>query len=204
MPHQSSILIVDDEELIRETLCLDFQNMGYLAEIAASGEEACALLSGKQYDLIITDLVMQGIDGLEVLRQAKSRHADQIVFVLTGYGEMYSAIEALRLEADDYLLKPYHPDELMQRVAKSLADRTLRQKVQFSGSMLSICSECKKVRDREPDENGEERWISIEQFVSKTICSGLSHGICPDCYQRKMDELSEMIRDGRIKPHDDS
>ncbi|WP_310599388.1 response regulator [Desulfobulbus sp.] len=200
MPQQASILIVDDEELIRESLRLDFQDMGYRTEIAASGEEACALLQEKEYDLIVTDLIMKEIGGLEVLRQAKGKHADQIVFILTGYGELNSAIEALRLGADDYLLKPYNHDELMLRVAKSLTGRTLRQKVQFYESMLSICSDCKKVRDSEPDENGEERWISIEEFVSKTTGSDLSHGICPDCYRRKMDELSEMIRRGRIKP----
>jgi len=203
MPQQASILIVDDEELIRESLRLDFQEMGYITETAVSGEEACALLKEKEYDLIVTDLIMKGIGGLEVLRQAKDKHVDQIVFILTGYGELNSAIEALRLGADDYLLKPYNHDELMLRVAKSLTGRTLRQKIQFYESMLSICSECKKMRDSgEPEEKGEERWISIEQFVRKTTGSPLSHSICPDCYQRKMGELSEMIRLGRIKPRD--
>ncbi|MCL2459453.1 MAG: response regulator [Desulfobulbus sp.] len=200
MPQQASILIVDDEELIRESLRLDFQDMGYLTEVAVSGEEACSLLKEKEYDLIVTDLIMREIDGLEVLRQAKDKHVNQIVFILTGYGELNSAIEALRLGADDYLLKPYNHDELMLRAAKSLTGRTLRQKAHLYESMLSICSECKKMRDSEPDENGEERWVSIEQFISKTTGSDLSHGICPDCYQRKMEELSEMIRLGLIKP----
>jgi DNA-binding NtrC family response regulator len=201
MVHQASILIVDDEELTRESLRLDFQGMGYATETAANGEEACARLREKEYDLIVTDLVMNGIDGLEVLRQAKSRHADQIVFILTGYGELHSAIEALRLEADDYLLKPYNHDELMLRVAKALSDRAVRQRDQFWDTMLSICSECKRVRSSEADEDGTERWISIEQFVSKATGSSLSHGICPDCYRHKMDELSKMIKNGRIKPH---
>ncbi|WP_084312778.1 response regulator [Desulfobulbus elongatus] len=199
MPHQTSILIVDDEELIRENLRLDLLDMGYAVELAANGEEACARLE-KEYDLIVTDLIMEGIDGMEVLRRAKNKCPDQIVFILTGYGELHSAIEALRLGADDYLLKPYNHDELMLRVAKSLAGRSLRQKVRLYESMLSICSECKKVRDSEPDENGEVRWISIEQFVSKATGSDLSHGICPDCYRRKMEELAEMIQGGRIRP----
>ncbi|MCL2790969.1 MAG: response regulator [Desulfobulbus sp.] len=200
MSHQTTILIVDDEELIRESLRLDFQEMGYAIDTAASGEEACARLAEKQYDLVVTDLIMQGVDGLEVLRQAKSRDADQIVLILTGYGELHSAIKALRLEADDYLLKPYDHDELMLRVTKSLANRAVRQRTRSGESMLSICSDCKKVRDSDPDENDEEHWINIEQFVSKTTGSSLSHGICPGCYRNKMNELAEMIRRGQIKP----
>jgi len=196
---QASILIVDDEELIRENIRLDLLDIGYAVELAASGEEAVSRLT-KEYDLIITDLIMEGLDGIEVLRQAKSRRPDQAVFILTGYGELESAIEALRLGADDYLLKPYSHDELILRVAKCLTGRTLRQTVRLYESMLSICSECKKVRDNEPDKNGDIRWISIEQFVSKATGSDLSHGICPDCYRRKMAELTEMIRRGQISP----
>jgi len=196
---QASILIVDDEELIRENLRLDLLDMGYTVDVAASGEEAVALLA-KEYDLIVTDLIMEGLDGLEVLRCAKSRRSDQAVFILTGYGELESAIEALRLGADDYLLKPYNHDELVLRVAKNLAARPPQPVARLSESFLSICSECKKVRDDESDNQDEPSWISIEQFVSKATGSDLSHGICPDCYQRKMAEFSEMIRRGRIFP----
>ena len=196
---QASILIVDDEELIRENLRLDLSELGYAVDTAENGSRALALLE-KEYDLVVTDLIMDEVDGIELLRQAKAKRPDQAVFILTGYGELESAIEALRLGADDYLLKPYNHDELILRVAKSMADRNLRQTVQLYESLLSICSECKKVRDSKPDENGEVRWISIEQFVSQATGSDLSHGICPDCYQRKMAELQDMIRNGRIMP----
>jgi DNA-binding response OmpR family regulator len=196
---QASILIVDDEELIRENLRLDLSELGYAVDTAENGSRALTLLE-KEYDLIVTDLIMAEVDGIELLRQAKAKRPDQAVFILTGYGELESAIEALRLGADDYLLKPYNHDELVLRVAKSMADRTLRQTVQLYESLLSICSECKKVRDSKPDEKGKVRWISIEQFVSQATGSNLSHGICPDCYERKMAELQEMIRNGRITP----
>lgn len=196
---QASILIVDDEELIRENLRLDLSESGYAVDTAENGSRALSLLE-KEYDLVVTDLIMDEIDGIELLRQAKAKRPDQAVFILTGYGELESAIEALRLGADDYLLKPYNHDELILRVAKSMAARNLRQTVQLYESLLSICSECKKVRDSKPDENGEVRWISIEQFVSQATGSDLSHGICPDCYQRKMVELQDMIRNGRIIP----
>ena len=196
---QASILIVDDEELIRENLRLDLSELGYDVDTAESGARALGLLD-KEYDLIVTDLIMAEVDGIELLRQAKAKRPDQAVFILTGYGELESAIEALRLGADDYLLKPYNHDELTLRVAKSVAGRALRQTVSLYESLLSICSECKKVRDTQHGENGEIRWISIEQFVSQATGSDLSHGICPDCYRRKMAELREMVRNGLIGP----
>ncbi|ADW18701.1 response regulator receiver protein [Desulfobulbus propionicus DSM 2032] len=193
----SSILIVDDEELIRETLRLDLLDQGYAVDLAASGDEALGLLD-KAYDLIITDLMMEGTDGLEVLRLAKDKRPDQAVFILTGHRELEAAVGALRLGADDYLTKPYDYDEMILRVSRCLADRKLRQTVRMYESLLSICSECKKIRDTEQDENGQTQWISIEQFLNKTTGSELSHGICPECYRKKMTELKDMIRRGTL------
>ena len=86
----ATILIVDDEALIRETLRLNLLDQGHVVEAAASGEEALGLLD-REYDLIITDLIMDGIDGLEVLRQAKQKRPEQAVFILTGHGELAAA-----------------------------------------------------------------------------------------------------------------
>jgi len=194
---QTSVLLVDDEELIRETLRLDMLDQGYAVDLASSGEEAVALLAN-EYDLIIVDLFMEGIDGLEVLRLARAQRPEQAVFILTGYGELESAISALRLGADDYLLKPYHHDELILRIGRCLAGRKLRQTVRIYESLLSICSECKKIRDNDGEKNGDAHWISVEQFICQTTGSDLSHGICPECYSKKMVELNDMIRRGRL------
>ncbi len=194
---QPSVLIVDDEELIRETLKLDMLDQGYAVDLAATGEEAVAMLE-KEYDLIIADLIMEGISGLEVLRLAREKRPEQVVFILTGYGELESAISALRLGADDYLLKPYNHDELILRISRSLASRELRQTVKIYESLLSICSECKKIRDNDAGKDGETHWVSVEQFICKTTGSELSHGICPECYSKKMVELNDMIRRGRL------
>ncbi len=196
----TSVLVVDDEELIRETLKLDMLDHGYAVDLAASGEEAVDMLE-KEYDLIIVDLIMEGINGLEVLRLAREKRPEQAVFILTGYGELESAISALRLGADDYLLKPYNHDELILRIKRCLAARKLRETIKIYESMLSICSECKKIRDNEEGKDGETRWISVEQFIRKTTGSELSHGICPECYHKKMAELNEMINRGRLFPH---
>ncbi len=194
---QASILIVDDEELIRESLRLDMLDYGYAADSAASGEEALTLLE-RAYDLVVTDLIMEGMSGLEMLRLAKEKRPEQAVFILTGHGELESAIGALRLGAEDYLLKPYKHEELFFRIGKFLSGRKMLEELRVYESLLSICSECKKIRDDESGEGGEPRWISIEQFVCKATGSDLSHGFCPECYRKKKMELNELIRGGRF------
>nr|WP_321466604.1 response regulator [uncultured Desulfobulbus sp.] len=196
---QEAVLIVDDEELIRETLRLDLMEQGYAVDAVASGEEALGLLD-RNYDLIITDLVMDDISGLELLRQAKETQPDQAVFILTGHRELEAAIGALRLGADDYLIKPYTHDEMIARVKNCLqASAASRGKRRADRPILSICSDCKKIRTPfSEDDQHSPRWVTIEHFLSQMLGTELSHGICPDCYQQKMAELTEMIRQGQL------
>lgn len=195
-----TILIVDDEALIRESLRLDLRDLGYQVDAVASGEEAMPLLA-RGYDLLITDLVMEGMNGLEVLRRAKAVDEALAVFILTGHREVEAAIGALRLGADDYLIKPYEHAEMVARVQSCLRQRQ-QQRVDEAESppLLSICSDCKKIRHAHGDSQDDDQWIRIEQFLSQALGVDLSHGICPSCYQQKMTELSEIIRRGRIFP----
>lgn len=197
---QEAILIVDDEELIRETLRLDLLEQGYRVDAVVSGEEALERLD-RHYGLIITDLLMEGINGLEVLRRAKEQQPDRAVFILTGHRELEAAIGALRLGADDYLIKPYEHAEMISRVATCLRERAARRARRTADTpIISICSDCKKIRALQPDIQGAPQWVSIEHFLSQALGSELSHGICPDCYQQKMAELTEMIRQGQLFP----
>lgn len=101
-----SILLVDEEEFILNTFGKDLRHENYDVTLATSGEEAIALLQDSHFDLLVTDLVMPGVDGIGVLQEAKKHLPDICKIILTGYGDMTSAIEALRLGADDYMLKP--------------------------------------------------------------------------------------------------
>lgn len=199
--NHNAILIVDDEELIRESLRLDLRDLGHAVDAVASGTEALQLLH-RGYDLLITDLIMEGMNGLEVLRRAKEVDADLAVFILTGHREVEAAIGALRLGADDYLIKPYEHAEMVERV-QSCLQRRRQQRVSDpeNPSMLSICSDCKKIRNTVGTPTCDPQWIRIEQFLSQALGAELSHGICPDCYQKKMTELNEIIRRGRLFPH---
>jgi DNA-binding NarL/FixJ family response regulator len=123
------ILLVDDEEIIRSSLGLTIQEAGYEMVIAGDGESAIAALQGNTVDLVITDLMMEPMDGIQLLDRIKHLNSRIPVIILTAYGDMNSAIDALRLGADDYLLKPCNIDELMLRVSNCLEKRDLWQQL---------------------------------------------------------------------------
>ena len=192
---KKKILVVDDDEIIRTTLELNLLDQGYSVDTVDSGEKACALFENG-YDLIITDLIMEGVGGIDVLRQAKKYNPYTIVFIMTGHGELDSAIEALRAGAEDYLLKPYNHDELLMRIERVFEKQDMRTTIDLYENILSVCSECKKIRDDTADEQGTGAWVSLERYLSRTTGSSLSHGLCPDCYRRRLNELETLS--GRI------
>jgi DNA-binding NarL/FixJ family response regulator len=124
---RTKVLLVDDEELLRLTVSSDLTDAGYTVETAEDGHQACKKLAENSYDLIITDLIMEGLDGMQVLKESKRLDPTCSVILLTGYGHMDSAIESLRLGADDYLLKPYQCDELLFRLARCLEKTQLQR-----------------------------------------------------------------------------
>ncbi len=188
---KKKILVVDDDEIIRTTLELNLLEAGYSVDTAASGEEACTMFANG-YDLIITDLLMEGVGGLEVLRRVKKHNPYTIVFILTGHGELDSAVEALRAGAEDYLLKPYNHDELLMRIDRVFEKQDMRTTIDLYENILSVCSECKKIRDNTGSEQGDENWVSMEKYLSRTTGSSLSHGLCPDCYRKRLNELASI------------
>ena len=95
------ILLVDDDPFILTGIGKDLEGEGYLVTPANSGEQALERIEENHFDLVITDLVMDRIDGIQVLKAVKTASPDTMVLILTGYGDMGSAIEALRLSADD-------------------------------------------------------------------------------------------------------
>lgn len=122
---RKKVLLVDDEEVIRNSLAREIGLENYDIATAADGDEAITRLRLNKYDLVITDLVMPDIDGIGVLRAAKEIVPETCVIILTGHGDMGSAIEALRLGADDFLLKPCETDELLFRLARCLEKQGL-------------------------------------------------------------------------------
>lgn len=124
------ILVVDDEANIRLTLQALLSRAGYQVDIAASGEEALEQLAQRSFDLLLVDLKMPGIDGMQVVAATRERAPDAVIIVLTGHGSLETAVESLRQGVFDYLLKTTDPTQVVERVKAGLADRSqkLRQR----------------------------------------------------------------------------
>ena len=121
---KGKILVVDDEETTRRSLADILRLEGAQVKTAAGGEEAVEAIQQETFDLILLDLKMPGMDGLDVLRIATSTAPDTQVVLLTAHGSLESAIAALRLGAHDYLLKPASPTQIIRSVNGGLSRRT--------------------------------------------------------------------------------
>ncbi len=181
-----SILLVDDDPFILEGIGADLEGQGFNVTEANSGDRAVEWLTKKKFDLVITDLVMENIDGIQVLKKAKSLHPDTMVIILTGYGNMTSAIEALRHEADDYLLKPCESTEMLHRINQCREKAALSQKLKLYQKLLPMCCVCKKIRDDRQTEVGKGPWVTIEQFIHDKANLDITSSYCPECAQQTM------------------
>jgi two-component system, OmpR family, response regulator len=120
---KSRLLVVDDEVHIRSSLVKALTLVGYAVDEAASGQEALTLLQEEPYDLMVLDMVMPGVEGLDVLRQAHRVQPDVSIIILTGNATLESAIAAVKSAAVDYLLKPASIHEIIDAVTNALQKR---------------------------------------------------------------------------------
>jgi len=125
-PRETTVLVVDDDRNHAESTADCLSPLGYTCVIAESGAEGIRLLQAKEYDLVITDLVMADRDGFEVLRAALAANPFVAVIVVTGHGTVESAVEAMRLGATDYLLKPVNIEDLRMKATRALERQELR------------------------------------------------------------------------------
>jgi DNA-binding NtrC family response regulator len=113
-----SVLIVDDEKNIRLTLSQALEVLEVETDTAANGEEALAKLKEKEFGLILLDLKMPGMDGMEVLRRVSEIRPDIRMIIITAYGTVESAVEAMKLGAADFIQKPFAPEEIRGLVSR--------------------------------------------------------------------------------------
>ena len=119
------ILVVDDEPSLRDVLGIMLKKAGYTTTLAADGEEAVSQVNKEIYDLVITDLKMPGVGGMDVLKAVKSASPDTVVLVVTAFGSPDTAVEAMKLGAYDYLTKPFQVDEVQLIIRNALEKRRL-------------------------------------------------------------------------------
>ncbi len=184
-----TILLVDDEKSILSSFRKDFEYEGYTTVTAESGEEAIERLKSNYFNLLITDLVMPGIDGIAVMNEAKNLNPDMGAMILTGYGDLSSAIEALRLGADDYLFKPCDSEELLLRAKRFFEKQEALIKIKIYEDILPICMYCKSIRDDSGAEHGKGKWIKIEKYLTKKSGIDLSHCCCPKCRPKMVKDM---------------
>lgn len=127
MPSENTrILVIDDEIKICRSCVKILSKRDYEVEFALNGYDALKMMREDPYDLVITDLKMTSMGGMEVLRRVKDAYRDTAVVVITGYATVSSAVEVMKTGAHDYLPKPFTPDELRTVVRRALAEREIR------------------------------------------------------------------------------
>ncbi len=126
------ILVVEDQDAMRESLVIAFRDEGYHVEAVCSGEEALQRLLGQTpYDLVVTDLKMKKVDGLEVLKAVKAANPLTEVVVITAYGTISTAVQAIREGAYDYVTKPFRHQEILRVAKKAIEKKGLKDRVRY-------------------------------------------------------------------------
>jgi DNA-binding NtrC family response regulator len=158
------ILIVEDEKTLRESLQRLFVREGYLVESAESGERALAMAEGRYFDIVISDIILPGIDGIEMITRMREQQHDVVFIVMTAYASLETSVKALRVGAYDYIMKPIIHEEIKQVVGNALKQRQLEREnsllkrrvdgecdfssiIGGNGSLSDIVAEVRKVAD---------------------------------------------------------
>ena len=122
----ANILVVDDEPLVARSCRRILGDKGYHVETALSGHKGLELALGSGFDLVLTDLRMPDLDGMELVRALANKRPATAVVIITGYGTVASAVEATKLGVKDYIEKPFTPDQISEAVGKALPGKALR------------------------------------------------------------------------------
>jgi DNA-binding NtrC family response regulator len=147
-----NVLIVEDHDRLREQLGHFYEQEGYAVTTAGSGEDAIQKLGQEKFALVVSDVKMPGLDGFQLARHIRERHADTDIILITAFGNIKQAVEAMKLGASDYITKPFQP-EAIRMVSEKLAERRrlieevreLRQKVLEEHNLENIVSKSPKM-----------------------------------------------------------
>lgn len=189
--YKFKILLVDDDQFVLRTIAKFLEGNNYDVTTAGNGEAAIELLKTSAFELMITDLVMGSMDGIELIKECKKLNPEVMSIVLTGHGNMGSAIDALRLNADDYILKPTENEELSFRINSCLEKLELRRKIKTYENILPICCVCKNIRDDTGKEHGEGSWVTIDKYLRKKAGIFTSHTYCTECIEAERHLLDD-------------
>jgi two-component system response regulator PilR (NtrC family) len=123
------VMVVDDEENIREVLSNYLESMNYSVDTAEDGQQALQNYKKGDFDLIISDLLMPNIDGLELLKRVREIDKDVIFLMITGYPSIETAVDAIKKGAYDYITKPFHMEDVKLRIERAFEKRSLKERL---------------------------------------------------------------------------
>lgn len=199
MAKKRKLLLVDDEVDIIIFLKQLLKDEGYSSVTANSGQEALQIVKNEPIDILITDIRMPEMDGIELIDKVSKIDKNIHTIMLTGHGDIDTAIQAMKTGSLNYLRKPVNFEELLITIRQGLAISVLREnledrtndliksnnelkktlsEVKLLKSFLPICASCKKIRD------DEGYWNRIEKYIENHTDTKFSHGICPECSEK--------------------
>jgi sigma-B regulation protein RsbU (phosphoserine phosphatase) len=180
------ILIADDDRMSTMMLSRSLERWGFDVVVAHDGASAWEEIIGETPpELAIVDWMMPGIDGIELCRRLRAASLPTPVYVilLTARNSRQDLVAGLEAGADDYLTKPFDPDELRARIHVGQRTLALIANVKRLSGLLPICSYCKRIR------SDHDYWEQVESYISEHTDARFSHGICPTCYEKVVEEF---------------
>ena len=199
------VLIAEDDRVTGEILGRTLQRWNYTTTVVGDGAQAWEFLGkANAPTLAILDWMMPEMDGTEVCRRVRADLplANMYLLLVTARESRGDVIAGLEAGADDYIIKPFDPDELRARVAVGVRVLSLQQKLaervdelqtalsnvkQLRG-LLPICSYCKRIR------GDDQYWQQVEGYIAEHSDAQFSHGICPSCYENIAAQLDEVSK----------
>ena len=172
MIYKANVLVVDDDMSVCKSVANVLKSEGYTVDMVLSGEEAVEKMKKSKYALVIVDLMLPGMSGIELLQEIKKMNPNTTVIMITGYPSIKTAVESIKLSAYDYIPKPFTPDELRSLVARALERR---QTYEEMAAKLGIEEE-KLVDISMPDDIyciPDHSWVKVEEDGNVRI--GIHH-----------------------------
>ena len=180
------ILIADDDRMSTMMLGRTLEQWGFEVVVANDGVSAWERIIGNEPpSLAIVDWMMPGLDGIELCRRIRATTLPSPVYLilLTARTSRQDLVAGLEAGADDYLTKPFDPDELRARIHVGQRTLGLIANIKQLSGLLPICSYCKRIR------GDHDYWEQVESYITEHTDALFSHGICPSCLEKAMNDL---------------